>query len=140
MFNHRMGINKTTLRDHTKKKDAKKRGFQHRVRTTKPPLRDHPKSCPNDRDYIAEIGQTSIQMQSSKLLVYRDLHSDDDDIADNLTLNFIVFLLPQRNTAKKIFLILRLLLIVELRISNLDQEVKDPPLTLYAFLLEILRF
>ena len=28
-----------------------------------------------------------------------------------------------------IFLILRLLLIVELRISNLDQQVKDPPLT-----------
>ena len=116
MFNHRVGINITTLRDHTKKKDAKKRGFQHRVRTTKPPLRDHPKSCPNDRDYIAEIGQTSIQMQSSKLLVYRDLHSDGDDIRNNYTLNVIVFLIPQCNTAKTNFWIVRLLIIVELRI------------------------
>ena len=55
MFNHRVGINKPTLRDHTKKKDPKRRGFQHRVSTTKPTLRDHPNSCPNDRNYTTGL-------------------------------------------------------------------------------------
>ena len=113
MFNHKVGINKTTLRDHIKKRMPR---AGNSLSTTKPTLRDHPKSCPNDRDYIAEIGQTSIQMQSSKLLVYRDLHSDGDDITNNYTLNVIVFLIPQCNTAKTNFWIVRLLIIVELRI------------------------
>ena len=59
MFNHIVGINKPTLRDHTKKKDPKSRGFQHRVSTTKPTPWD-PKSCAYDRYYITGIGRSSI--------------------------------------------------------------------------------
>ena len=53
MFNHRVGINKTTLRDHIKKRMPR---AGDSLSTTKPTLRDHPKSCPNDRNYIAGYG------------------------------------------------------------------------------------
>ena len=77
MFNHIVNINKTLSKIITKKKDAKRRGFNNKVSTTKPPLRDHPNSYPNDRDYIAGIGQPKIKMQVSKLFKYRDEHDDD---------------------------------------------------------------
>lgn len=53
MFNHRVGINRTTLRDHIKKRMPRAKDS---LSTTKPTLRDHPKSCPNDRNYIAGYG------------------------------------------------------------------------------------
>lgn len=53
MFNHRMGINKTTLRDHIKKRMPR---AGDSFSTTKPTLRDHPKSCPNDRITLLDYG------------------------------------------------------------------------------------
>ena len=61
MFNHRVGINKTTLRDHIKKRMPR---AGDSLSTTKPTLRDHPKSCPNDRNYIAGLWMPGIQIHS----------------------------------------------------------------------------
>ena len=58
MSNHRMDINKTTLRDHIKKKDAKSRGFLEYSQTDS----HHPKSCPNDRNHIAVLWIPGIQI------------------------------------------------------------------------------
>ena len=38
--------------------------FGDSVSTTKPNLRDHPKSCPNDRNYIAGLWMPGIQIHS----------------------------------------------------------------------------
>ena len=62
MFNHRVGINKTTLRDHIKKRMPR---AGDSLSTTKPTLRDHPK--------VAKmIGITLLDMDarySNKLLL-----------------------------------------------------------------------
>ena len=58
MSNHRVDINKTTLRDHTQKKDAKSRGFLQYYQTDA----HYPKSCPNDRNHIAVLWMPDIQI------------------------------------------------------------------------------
>ena len=58
MFNHRVGINKTTLRDHIQKRMPR---AGDSLRTTKQTLGDHQKSCPNDRNYIAGYGCPAIK-------------------------------------------------------------------------------
>ena len=64
MSKHKVDINKTTLRDHIKKRMPR---FGDSMSTTKPNLRDHPKSCPNDRNGIAGLWIHGIQKHSKPL-------------------------------------------------------------------------
>ena len=80
MFNHRVGINNTTYLDHIKKRMP---SAGDSLSASKPTLLEHPKSCPNDRNNIAEYGYAAfkyilvtaspITSNSSTLLVTKAL-------------------------------------------------------------------